>query len=118
MRQLNDFASYDDVFSPPFVSDILVLALISRSAVKLSKLKADLRQSQPLGMASWPLKEIRLLSRSSQTIVVNSGPYYLVDGYLYRVRKLYPDIQSAFQVAMIPGESKYRYVHFPSAGFI
>jgi hypothetical protein len=101
VEKIQSFEAKDDVFCTDFLADTLILQSSPIPDAELHQLKANLEGIKILGLSSWRLKSLLLLSPSSDLEPIPCGPYFLHQNQIFEAWKLYDDNLSAFQTCVV-----------------
>lgn len=105
LQKISEFAASDDVFSPAFVSQFLIVQTLKDQNLNLTALGNSLQGSKPLQNKVWKIRRVYHIKAYSHKELLPSGPYFLCGSTLREAWRLYPDTQQSFQVAVVPNDS-------------
>ncbi|KAI1151518.1 amidase signature enzyme [Nemania diffusa] len=115
LLQVARFQELDDVFDSSFLSDVLIIH--GRSPEGLNKLRRRLAGTQPFQRKSWLLETIYTTQGALIGSHIPSGPYFLCGHDIFQAWKIYVDLFSSFQTAVLPvPESPYHFRSLDSVG--
>lgn len=99
--KISEFQHHDDVYSPAFLTDTVILQTARWSKIYLKRAASILRDcGKELGV-EWDDVNILVLP-SSQVKSVPEGPYFLHGQGIFEAWKVYSDDCDAFQTTVIP----------------
>jgi hypothetical protein len=91
-KKVCEFCTHDDVFTVGFLPIVYILSSSAAIETQVAKRNTILVHSQTS----------RIHFINTKKPFVSEGPYYVQNGNLHRVARMYPDIQEAFVVATCP----------------
>ena len=97
---IDHLSKHDDVFQPDFLANILLVDEFSSTD------RIDLDPNHIICLYGSSILSLNSQLHHSESPV--PGPYLLADGFLWRMSRLYNDVQGVFMVAVAPSV-KQRY---------